>query len=79
MSDDPWAVGQYVEKALARDAFDEALLLVQKASAGDQQVVVAWNHLIDYQFNKQQLKRAIKLYNDVRPRPCSLSAPCLPC
>ena len=64
MSDDPWLVAQYVEKALARDAFDEALLLVQKASRG-KQMVVAWNHLIDYQLSKQQVKRALKIYNDV--------------
>ncbi|KAF4123258.1 PPR repeat [Geosmithia morbida] len=68
MSDDPWAVGQYVEKALARGAFDEALLLVQKSSAGGNQVVVAWNHLIDYQFQRQQLKHALKLYNDMKKR-----------
>lgn len=68
MSDDPWTVGQYVEKALARDAFDEALLLVQKASRGGQ-MVVAWNHLIDYQMNKQQARRALKIFNDVRFSP----------
>lgn len=70
MSDDPWLVAQYVEKALARDAFDEALLLVQKASIG-KQMVVAWNHLIDYQLNKQQVKRAFKIYNDVSYTPSS--------
>lgn len=67
LSDDPWAIGQYVTKALSRDAFDEALLVVQKASSREKQVVVAWNHLIDYQLDKQQVKRALKLYNDVSP------------
>lgn len=62
--EDPYHIGQYVEKALKRNAFDEALLLVQKASRG-KQLVVAWNHLIDYQLRKQNTKEAIKLYNDV--------------
>lgn len=63
--EDPWKIAKYVEQTLARDRYDEALLLVQKASK-DGQVVVAWNHLIDYQLGKQQLKQAIRLYNDVR-------------
>lgn len=62
--DDPWKLGQYVTDALAKDRFDEALLLTQKASNKDQ-VVVSWNHLIDYQLEKQQLRKAIKLYNEV--------------
>ena len=69
MSDDPWAIGQYVSKALSRNAFDEALLLVQKASGRGNQLVVAWNHLIDYQLKNQQVKRALKIYNDVRLLP----------
>ncbi|UKZ78217.1 hypothetical protein TrVFT333_005952 [Trichoderma virens FT-333] len=61
--DDPWKIAQYVEKALAKDRFDEALLLT-KTAGKEQQVVVAWNHLINYLLGKQQLKNAIKLYND---------------
>lgn len=77
--DDPWKIGHHVEQTLAKDRFDEALLLTQTASR-DRQVVVAWNHLIAYQLAKQKLKGAIKLYNDVRSR--SVGAPgslvCLP-
>lgn len=62
--DDPWKIAQYVERALASDRFDEALLLT-KTAGKDRQVVVAWNHLINYLLGKQQLKNAIKLYNDV--------------
>lgn len=62
--DDPWKIAQYVEAALAKDRFDEALLLT-KTAGKDRQVVVAWNHLINYLLGKQQLKNAIKLYNDV--------------
>ena len=67
--DDPWKIAQHIEQTLAKDRFDEALLLTQKASK-DRQVVVAWNHLIGYQLEKQQLKTAIRLYNEV-----SLSGP----
>uniref|UniRef100_A0A8H7K2Y8 Pentacotripeptide-repeat region of PRORP domain-containing protein n=1 Tax=Bionectria ochroleuca TaxID=29856 RepID=A0A8H7K2Y8_BIOOC len=64
---DPYKIGQYVEQALRRNAFDEALLLVQKVGRG-QQVVVAWNLLIDYQFGKQKIKEAMKLFNDMKKR-----------
>lgn len=63
--DDPWKIAQHIEQTLAKDRFDEALLLTQKASK-DSQVVVAWNHLIGYQLEQQQLKKAIKLFNEVR-------------
>ncbi|KAL6862054.1 pentatricopeptide repeat protein, partial [Trichoderma novae-zelandiae] len=65
--DDPWKIGQYVQDALAKDRFDEALLLT-KTAGKDRQVVVAWNHLINYLLDKQQLKNAIKLYNDMKKR-----------
>lgn len=64
LDDDPWKIGQHVENQLARDLFDEALLLTQKVSK-DVQVAVAWNHLIGYQLEKQQLRRALKLFNEV--------------
>ncbi|KAL7929984.1 hypothetical protein V8C35DRAFT_314318 [Trichoderma chlorosporum] len=65
--DDPWKIAQYVENALAKDRFDEALLLT-KTAGKDRQLVVAWNHLINYLLGKQQLKDAIKLYNDMKKR-----------
>ncbi len=68
--EDPWKIAQHVEQTLAKDRFDEALLLTQQASK-DRQVVVAWNHLISYLLGKQQLKKAVKLYNDV----CRLDGP----
>jgi hypothetical protein len=80
LMDDPYHIAQYVEQALQRNAFDEALLLVQKASK-DKKVVVAWNHLIDHQLNNDKLKNAIKLYNDVsiccaQSRQLQVQAPC---
>ncbi|GJN80657.1 hypothetical protein PLIIFM63780_004184 [Purpureocillium lilacinum] len=65
--EDPWKIAQHVEQTLAKDRFDEALLLTQQASK-DRQVVVAWNHLISYLLGKQQLKKAVKLYNDMKKR-----------
>ncbi|KAG5925490.1 hypothetical protein E4U53_003292 [Claviceps sorghi] len=61
--DDPWKIAQHVEQTLQKNRFDEALLLTQQSSK-DGQVVVAWNHLIGYQLERQQLKQAIKLFND---------------
>ncbi|KHO00836.1 pentatricopeptide repeat protein [Metarhizium album ARSEF 1941] len=61
---DPWKIARHVDQTLAKDRFDEALLLTQRASK-DRQVVVAWNHLIDYQLEKQHLKKAITLFNEV--------------
>lgn len=74
--DDPWKIAQHIEQTLLKDRFDEALLLTQKASK-DGQVVVAWNHLIGYQLEKQRLKQAIKLFNDASIPPPSPSLPLL--
>ncbi|KAG6110307.1 hypothetical protein E4U31_006011 [Claviceps sp. LM219 group G6] len=57
---DSWAVAQRVEETLAKDRFDEALLLTQEASR-DGQMVVSWNRLIEYLFKEQQLSQAIKM------------------
>ncbi|KAG6062574.1 hypothetical protein E4U16_002692 [Claviceps sp. LM84 group G4] len=57
---DSWAVAQRVEETLSKDRFDEALLLTQEASR-DGQMVVSWNHLIEYLFKKQQLSQAIRM------------------
>ena len=66
LAEDPWHIAKYVEDALKRDAYDEALLLVQKASR-KAQITVAWNHLIDYQIQRDRIKEAVKLLNDVSP------------
>lgn len=68
LSDDPWQVQAWVEKALARDAFEEAYAIVQKRSYKDAQLTVAWNHLIDYLLQKQQMRRAFKIFNDASYR-----------
>lgn len=64
LGDDPWKIAQHVEQTLAKDRYDEALLLTQSASRLGQ-IVVSWNHLINYLLEKQQLRNAMKLYNEV--------------
>ena len=63
--DDPYQVAQHVRQILGKGSYDEALLLTQTASRS-MNAVVSWNHLIDYNLENQQLKQAIKLFNDVR-------------
>lgn len=65
---DPWHVAKQVEHALEKGRYDEALLLTKTASRSTQ-VPVSWNHLIDYKMKNQQLREAVKLYNDVRALP----------
>lgn len=65
LSEDPWNVQAWVERALKRDFFDEALAIVQKRSYKETQLTVAWNHLIDYCLKNQQLRKALKVFNDV--------------
>lgn len=65
LSEDPWQVQSLVEKALKRDSFDEAYAIVQRRSSKEKQLVVAWNHLIDYLMQKQQMRKALKIFNDV--------------
>lgn len=65
LSDDPWQVQAWTEKALARDAFEEAYTIVQKRSYKNAQMTVAWNHLIDYLLQNQQMRKALKVFNDV--------------
>jgi hypothetical protein len=67
--DDPWQIAKHVADLLKKERYDEALLMTQKSSA-KHKVEVSWNHLIGYALQKQQLRVAIKLYNDVRNSPC---------
>lgn len=64
LNNDPWKVAEYVRRALEAKKFDEAHLLVQKGSK-DMQLVVPWNLLLEYLLDQQQVKAAIKLFNEV--------------
>lgn len=64
---DPLKIAEHVLATLAKDRYDEALLLVRTASR-DTNVTVSWNHLIDYLMKQQRLNAAIKLYNEMKKR-----------
>ncbi|ENH73092.1 Pentatricopeptide repeat-containing protein C18H10.11c [Fusarium oxysporum f. sp. cubense race 1] len=67
LNNDPWKVAEYVRRALEAKKFDEAHLLVQKGSK-DMQLVVPWNLLLEYLLDQQQVKAAIKLFNEMKKR-----------
>ncbi|KAF5697680.1 Pentatricopeptide repeat-containing protein [Fusarium globosum] len=67
LNNDPWKVAEYVRKALEAKKFDQAHLLVQKGSK-DMQLVVPWNFLLEYLLDQQQVKAAIKLFNEMKKR-----------
>ncbi|KAL2680777.1 hypothetical protein Neosp_008380 [[Neocosmospora] mangrovei] len=65
--EDPYKIAERVQAALEKDEYEKALFMTQKASK-DHAVVVSWNHLIGYTLKKQQLRKAIKLYNEMKKR-----------
>jgi pentatricopeptide repeat protein len=70
-----YKIAEHVERTLERGDYDEALLLVREASRKTN-VVVSWNHLIDYLMQKQRLHAAVKLYNEVRLLILTGALPC---
>ncbi|KAK0623622.1 hypothetical protein B0T14DRAFT_602167 [Immersiella caudata] len=67
LSKDPFKIQEHVLRILEKGNFEEALLLVRKASR-DTKITVSWNHLIDYEMKNQRLHAAIKLYNEMKKR-----------
>ncbi|KAB5557971.1 hypothetical protein GE09DRAFT_1117318 [Coniochaeta sp. 2T2.1] len=65
--DNNFKIAEHVERTLERGEYDEALLLVREASR-DGDLVVSWNHLIDYLMRNQRLHAAVKLYNEMKKR-----------
>lgn len=61
---DPYHIAENVARKLEEKDFEKALTLTREASK-NKQVVVSWNHLIQYQLQNQKLHTAIKLYNEV--------------
>ncbi|ESZ92967.1 hypothetical protein SBOR_6633 [Sclerotinia borealis F-4128] len=64
---DPLQLASYVRKLLSDDDFEKALLYVRAASK-NVECVVSWNHLIEWQFSKDQLTPALKTYNEMKKR-----------
>ncbi|KAK3301611.1 uncharacterized protein B0T15DRAFT_544127 [Chaetomium strumarium] len=64
---DPFHIANYVDTALQKGRFDEALLMARRASR-NKKVEVTWNHLIDYQMKNRRLHAAVKLYNEMKKR-----------
>lgn len=71
---DPFHIADRVSQMLKSQEFDKALMVTREASK-DKQVVVSWNHLIEYQFNARSLHAGIKLYNEVSFLSCFLLCP----
>jgi pentatricopeptide repeat protein len=61
---DPLEVAGFVKKELGKDKATEMLQLVRMASHS-MQVVVSWNHLVDYYMAKERVSEALKVYNEV--------------
>lgn len=74
---DPYHIAENVQKKLREKDFEKALMLVREASK-DKQVVVSWNHLIEYEFQRNKLQAAIKLYNEVSSLLLFTTSPPLP-
>jgi pentatricopeptide repeat protein len=61
---DPLEVAAFVKKELGKDKATEMLQLVRMASHS-MQVVVSWNHIVDYYLAKERVSDALKVYNEV--------------
>lgn len=64
---DPFHIANQVQAILNKNRFDEAKMMVLKASKG-KNIAVSWNHLIDYEMRHQKLHSAIKLFNEMKKR-----------
>ncbi|KAI1085837.1 hypothetical protein F5B20DRAFT_21137 [Whalleya microplaca] len=64
---DPLHIANHVKNTLDKGRFDDAALIVRKASAYTK-LVVSWNHLIDYQLREGRLHAALKLFNEMKKR-----------
>ncbi|KAK8090261.1 hypothetical protein PG997_005222 [Apiospora hydei] len=64
---DPFHIANQVQAILDKNRFDEAKLMVLKASKG-KNIAVSWNHLIDYEMRRQKLHSGIKLFNEMKKR-----------
>lgn len=64
---DPLKHANYVRSILRDNEYDKAIALCRIASK-NMEVVVSWNHLIDYLLTRRELKTALKIYNEMKKR-----------
>ncbi|KAI0526472.1 hypothetical protein F5B22DRAFT_159488 [Xylaria bambusicola] len=60
-------IANRVAAALNKDDFEVAAQITRQASK-DKNVIVSWNHLIDYQLRNGRIHAAMKLYNEMKKR-----------
>ncbi|KAH7041010.1 uncharacterized protein B0I36DRAFT_311939 [Microdochium trichocladiopsis] len=64
---DPLRAAQHVAMLLSKDRLDDAQTFTRAASKYAQ-LVVSWNHLIDYALKNQKLREALKLFQEMKKR-----------
>jgi len=67
---DPVDAAYHVRAVLKKGDFEHAAHLTRLATK-TMNVVVSWNHLIEYQLGKDSIHHALKLYNEVSARKTS--------
>ncbi|KAJ2906768.1 uncharacterized protein MKZ38_010759 [Zalerion maritima] len=65
---DPYTVAQYVQSVLKQGRYNEAVEVVKQATSKGMDVVVSWNHLIDYNMANNHSRVALKLFTDLKKR-----------
>lgn len=64
---DPLKHADHVRQTLRANQFDKALAMC-RISSKEMQVIVSWNHTIDYLLKRRELKFALKIYNEMKKR-----------
>jgi hypothetical protein len=61
---DPLKIADRIYDLLKKDDLSTAMELVRRSSI-DNQCIVSWNHIIDYELKNGHVNSAIKIYNEV--------------
>lgn len=64
---DPLKHAHHVRQTLRSNEYDKAVALCRIASR-DMQVIVSWNHMIDWLLVRSEVKLALKTYNEMKKR-----------
>ena len=65
--EDPLKLAQHVHYTLRCNKPEKALDLCRLASK-DQQVIVSWNHVVDWHMTRGKINEGIKIYNEMKKR-----------